>query len=231
MATLVRKVNSIETTQQETNQLLISIDTKVSSIDDTIKGEESRVKAREWRLQHEKQFEESMEEIVSAAIERLAKPSSSQQRVTGSRSEFRDPNIDWRSKIHYPTVIELPKHRHPSEDEVKKWSKKEVLRYFVKLTRESPILKQCKTLTEAAHMFNKMLDEGKLPLQLLCITRHKRGERMTHEDDWILAFVKDPNIKELYRLRGQEALSKFCKGHPNDPDSQPWRHATASYRK
>ncbi|KAL6526840.1 hypothetical protein OROGR_015930 [Orobanche gracilis] len=50
-------------------------------------------------------------------------------------------------------------------------------------------------------------------------------------DDWILAFVKEPNIKELYRLRGREALSKFWKGHPDDPDSQPWRHATASYRK
>ncbi|KAL6567892.1 hypothetical protein OROGR_001560 [Orobanche gracilis] len=82
LATLVRKVNSIEATQQETNKLLISIDTKVSPVDESIKGEDSRVKAREWRPQQEKQFEESMEEKVSAAIERLAKPSSSQQRVT-----------------------------------------------------------------------------------------------------------------------------------------------------
>ncbi|KAL6494190.1 hypothetical protein OROGR_030991 [Orobanche gracilis] len=172
-----------------------------------------------------------MEEKVFAAIERLAKPSSSQQRVNGSRPKFHDPNIDWRNKIHYPTVIELPKHRHPSKEEVRKWRKNEVLRYFVKLTRESPILKQCKTLTEAANLFNKMLDEGKLPLQLLCIARHRRGERMTHEDDWILVFVKEPNIRELYRLRGQEALTKFWKGHANDPDVQPWRHATASYRR
>ncbi|KAL6494189.1 hypothetical protein OROGR_030992 [Orobanche gracilis] len=46
LATLVRKVNSIEETQQETNKLLISIDTKVSSVDESIKGEDSRVKAR-----------------------------------------------------------------------------------------------------------------------------------------------------------------------------------------
>ncbi|KAL6501482.1 hypothetical protein OROGR_026615 [Orobanche gracilis] len=164
LATLVRKVNSIEETQKEATKLLISIDTKVSSVDETIKGEDSRVKAREWRLQQEKQFEKSMEEKVSAAIERLAKPSSSQQRVIGSRPEFHDPNIDWRNKIHHPSVIELPKHRHPTEEEVRKWRKNEVLRYFVKLAQESPYLKKCKTLTEAANMFNNLLDEGKLPL-------------------------------------------------------------------
>ncbi|KAL6570855.1 hypothetical protein OROGR_000405 [Orobanche gracilis] len=168
---------------------------------------------------------------ASAAIERLAKPSSSQQRVTGSRPEFHDPNIDWRNKIHYPTAIDLPKHRHPNEDEVRKWRKNEVLRYFVKLTRESTFFKQCKTLTEAANLFNKMLDEGKMPLQLLYIARHNRVEKLTHEDDWILAFVKEPNIRELYRLRGQEALTKFWRGHANDPDTRPWRHATASYKK
>ncbi|KAL6544024.1 hypothetical protein OROGR_010521 [Orobanche gracilis] len=215
----------------ETNKLLISIDTKVTSIDESIKGEDSRVKAREWRLQQEKQFEESMEEKVSAAIERLAKPSSSQQRVIGSRPEFRDPNIDWKNKIHYPSAIDLPKLRHPTEDEVRKWRKNEVLRYFVKLAQESPYLKRCKTLTEAANMSNNLLDEGKLPLQLSCIAHHQKGERMTHEEDWILAFIKEPSIKEFYRLRGQEALIKFWKGHSNDPEAQPWRHATASYRR
>ncbi|KAL6541771.1 hypothetical protein OROGR_011257 [Orobanche gracilis] len=230
LATLVRKVNSIEETQQEATKLLISIDTKVSSVDDSIKGEEARAKAKQWRLQQEKQFEESLEETVAAAIEKLAKPSSS-QRVTGSRPEFFDHNIDWRTKIHCPPAINLPTHRHPSEDEVRKWRKNEVLRYFVFLAKESAVLRNCKTLAEAAHLFNKMLDEGNLPLQLVCASRHRKGERMTHDEDWILAFVKEPEIRDQYKTRGREALTKFWKGHANDPDAKPWRHATASHRR
>ncbi|KAL6505401.1 hypothetical protein OROGR_025218 [Orobanche gracilis] len=230
LATLVRKVNSIEETQQETNKLLISIDTKVSSVDESIKGEEARAKAKQWRLQQEKQFEESLEETIAAAIEKLAKPSSS-QRVTGSRPEFHDPNIDWRTKIHCPSAINLPTHRHPSEDEVRRWRKNEVLRYFVFLAKESAVFRNCKTLAEAAHLFNKMLDEGNLPLQLVCASRHRKGERMTHDEDWILAFVKEPEIRDQYKTRGREALTKFWKGHANDPDAKPWRHATASHRR
>ncbi|KAL6500817.1 hypothetical protein OROGR_027325 [Orobanche gracilis] len=230
LATLVRKVNSIEETQQETNKLLISIDTKVSSVDESIKGEEARAKEKQWRLQQEKQFEESLEETIVVAIEKLAKPSSS-QRVTGSRPEFHDPNIDWRTKIHCPSAINLPTHRHPSEDEVRRWRKNEVLRYFVFLAKESAVLRNCKTLAEAAHLFNKMLDEGNLPLQLVCASRHRKGERMTHDEDWILAFVKEPEIRDQYKTRGREALTKFWKGHANDPDTKPWRHATASHRR
>ncbi|KAL6556234.1 hypothetical protein OROGR_005522 [Orobanche gracilis] len=230
LTTLVRKVNSIEETQQEATKLLISIDTKVSSVDESIKGEEARAKAKQWRLQQEKQFEESLEETVAAAIEKLAKSSSS-QRVTGSRPEFFDPNIDWRTKIHCPSAINLPTHRHPSEDEVRKWRKNEVLRYFVFLAKESAVFRNCKTLQEAAILFNKMLDEGNLPLQLVCASRHRKGERMTHDEDWILAFVKEPEIRDQYKTRGREALTKFWKGHANDPDAKPWRHATASHRR
>ncbi|KAL6570874.1 hypothetical protein OROGR_000424 [Orobanche gracilis] len=44
LATLVKKVNSVESAQQETNKLLISIDTKVSSVDESIKREEARAR-------------------------------------------------------------------------------------------------------------------------------------------------------------------------------------------
>ncbi|KAL6570875.1 hypothetical protein OROGR_000425 [Orobanche gracilis] len=169
-----------------------------------------------------------MEENIIAAIERMAVPLS-HYKVSGKRHEFFDPNVEWKSIINYPKVFDLPAHCHPTADEVKRWRKNELMRYFVKLTRESTYFNKCKTLAEAAQRFTQMLEEGNLPMQLVAKRKHERHEKITHEDDWILAFDKSPEGRAIYKYRGPEALTKFWKGHMNDPDTRPWRHDT--YRR
>ncbi|KAL6534953.1 hypothetical protein OROGR_013628 [Orobanche gracilis] len=124
--TLVNKVTAIETNQNENTNLLISIDMKVTSIDDDIKGKGSRATARMWRQEQEQLFEASMEDSISAAIKRLAEPSP-HYRVIGSRPEFHDPHVNWKKSIHSLSAINLPTDCHPTEDEVRKWRKNEVM--------------------------------------------------------------------------------------------------------
>ncbi|KAL6552104.1 hypothetical protein OROGR_008258 [Orobanche gracilis] len=177
----------------------------------------------QWRQEQEQLFQASMEDNVFAAIKRLAEPSP-HYKVSGNRPKFHDPRINWKNSIHCPSAIELPTHRHPTEDEVRKWRKNEVMRYLVKLTRESIILNSCKTLVDAAQQFTKLLEEGNLPLQLSLKRKHQRGEKLTHENDWIMSYDKAADASARYRNKGKEAITKFWKGSPNDPDKRSWRH-------
>ncbi|KAL6534954.1 hypothetical protein OROGR_013629 [Orobanche gracilis] len=52
------------------------------------------------------------------------------------------------------------------------------------------MLNSCKTLSEDAHKFMKLLEEGKLQLQLSRQRKYSRGEKLFHEDDWILCYDK-----------------------------------------
>ncbi|KAL6519099.1 hypothetical protein OROGR_018419 [Orobanche gracilis] len=176
---LVEKVTSLETKRTEIVNLLINIDTKVTSLDDAKNGEESR------------------KDNITAAINILVDPSHS-YKVSKIRPKFYDPSVPWKNNIQKPNVIELPTYRQPTAGEVKKWRKNEVMRYFVVLIRESALLNSCKTMVEAAQKFAKMLEEGRLPLQLLMKRKHQKGEPITHSEDLILSYDKSHEGRAFY---------------------------------
>ncbi|KAL6576846.1 hypothetical protein OROMI_011122 [Orobanche minor] len=166
-------------------------------------------------------------ENVSAAISRLANPSK-RYKVSGSRLEFHDPNIPCKNSIHKAKAISLPAVRQPSVEEIKNWRKNELMRYFAVLIKVSAMFNKCKTLKEAGDEFDKLVDQGMLPLQLQMKSKHKKGERITHPEDWILAFDKSYEGQALYLNRGKDFLQNWWKGTDNDL-GMPWKHD--QYRK
>ncbi|KAL6542460.1 hypothetical protein OROMI_024062 [Orobanche minor] len=191
----------------------------------TIKAsEESREAARRWRLQKEAELDDVFDESITAAINRLGAP---QQRfkVSGSRPEFSDPNVPWKDLIRPPAQVNLPTDRQPSPEEIKQWRKTQLMRYFAVLVKESTIFDRCKTLAEAATEFTARLEKGNLPLQLAMRSKHRKGDRVTHPEDWILSFDKSYEGMAIYQNRGQDALVNWWKNTEHDPNRQrPWRH-------
>ncbi|KAL6531335.1 hypothetical protein OROMI_027698 [Orobanche minor] len=82
-----------------------------------------------------------------------------------------------------------------------------------------------KMLADAADEFARMLAEGKLHLQLQMKSRHLKGDRLTHPDDWILAFGRSAEGRAIYRDRGKDSLANWWKGTENDFDRRSWRHS------
>ncbi|KAL6577054.1 hypothetical protein OROMI_011330 [Orobanche minor] len=98
------------------------------------------------------------------------------------------------------------------------------MRYFAVLVKESTIFDQCKTLAEAATEFTARLEKGNLPLQLAMRSKHRKGDRVTHPEDWILSFDKSYEGMAIYQNRGQDALVNWWKNTEHDPNRQrPWR--------
>ncbi|KAL6586197.1 hypothetical protein OROMI_002841 [Orobanche minor] len=92
------------------------------------------------------------DDSIAAAINRLGIPHQG-YRVSGPRPEFHDPSVPWKQL---------------------QWKKTQLMRYFVKLNRESTIFDRCKTLSEAANDFTARLEKGVLPLQLAMLSKHKK---------------------------------------------------------
>ncbi|KAL6562863.1 hypothetical protein OROHE_005450 [Orobanche hederae] len=224
LQTLADKFNNIKGKQDDVLDLVQSINSHVSEINARKGEEESREAARRWRLQKEAELDVVFEESIAAAINRLG---ASQQRykVSGSRPEFQDPNVPWKDHIRPPAPVNLPTDRQPSLEEIKQWRKTQLVRYFVVLVRESTIFDRCKTLAEAATEFTARLEKGNLPLQLAMRSKHRKGDRVTHLEDWILSFDKSYEGMAIYQNRGQDALVNWWKNTEHDPNRQrPWRH-------
>ncbi|KAL6574255.1 hypothetical protein OROHE_001159 [Orobanche hederae] len=224
LQTLADKFNNIKGKQDDVLNLVQSINSHVSEINSRKGEEESREAARRWRLQKEAELDVVFEESIAAAINRLG-ASHQRYKVSGSRPEFQDPNVPWKDHIRPPAPVNLPIDRQPSPEEIKQWRKTELMRYFVILVRESTIFDQCKTLAEAATEFTAHLEKGNLPLQLAMRSKHRKGDRVTHPEDWILSFDKSYEGIAIYQNRGQDALVNWWKNTEHDPNRQrPWRH-------
>ncbi|KAL6563095.1 hypothetical protein OROHE_005682 [Orobanche hederae] len=224
LQTLADKFNRIKGKQDDVLDLVQSINSHISEINARKGEEESWEAARRWRLQKEAEIDAIFEESITAAINWLG---ASQQRykVSGSRPEFQDPNVPWKDCVRPPAPVNLPTDRQPSPEEIKQWKKTQLMRYFVKLIREFTIFDRCKTLAEAANEFTARLEKGVLPLQLVMISKHKKGDRVTHPEDWILSYDKSYEGMAIYLNRGQDALVNWWKNTEHDPNKQrPWRH-------
>ncbi|KAL6579422.1 hypothetical protein OROMI_009638 [Orobanche minor] len=145
LQTLADKFNKIKGKQDDVLDLVQSINSHVSEINARKGEEESREAARRWRLQKEAEINAAFEDSVAAAINRLGVPHQG-YRVSGSRPEFHDPSVPWKQHVHPPAPIHLPTDRQPSREDIKQWKKTQLMRYFVKLIRESTIFDRCKTL-------------------------------------------------------------------------------------
>ncbi|KAL6570012.1 hypothetical protein OROMI_014526 [Orobanche minor] len=222
LQTLADKFNNIKGKQDDVLDLFQSINSHVSEINARKGEEESRKAAVRWRLQKEAELDAVFEESIAAAINRLG---ASQQRykVSGSRPEFQDPNIPWKDHIRPPARVNLPTDRQPSPEEIKQWRKTQLMKYFAVLIRESTIFDRCKTLAEAATEFTARL--GNLPLQLAMRSKHRKGDRVTHSEDWTLSFDKSYEGMAIYQNRGQDVLVNWWKNTEHDSNRQrPWRH-------
>ncbi|KAL6530941.1 hypothetical protein OROHE_014423 [Orobanche hederae] len=147
---LADKFSKIEGKQEDVVKLIHSIDSNVSEINARKGEEESCEAARCWRMQQEAEITVALDDSVSAAINHLAIPARHGYRVSGSRPEFHDPNVPWKLSVQSPAEISLPIGCQPSPEEIKRWRKNELMRYFVELIRESTLFDRCKTLSEAA---------------------------------------------------------------------------------
>ncbi|KAL6564778.1 hypothetical protein OROMI_016228 [Orobanche minor] len=204
--------------------LVQSINSHVSEINARKGEEESREAARRWRLQKEAETDAVFEENIAAAINRLGVPHQG-YRVSGQYPEHHDPSVPWKQLVRPPAPFNLPTDCQPSPEEIKQWKKTQLMRYFVKLIRESPISDRCKTLADAATEFASRLEKGVLPLQLAMLSKHKKGDRVTHTEDWILSYDKSYEGMAIYQNRGQDTLVNWWKGTEFDPNRQrPWRH-------
>ncbi|KAL6541178.1 hypothetical protein OROMI_025061 [Orobanche minor] len=146
-------------------------------------------------------------------------------RVSGSRPEFHDPNVPWKISVQSPTEINLPTYRQPSPEEIKHWRKNELMRYFVKLIREYTLFDRCKSLSESTKEFDSQLERGVIPLQLAMISKHRKGDRVTHPEDWIISFDKSYERRAVYLNRGKDAFKNWWKDTEFDPKKkQPRRH-------
>ncbi|KAL6552884.1 hypothetical protein OROHE_008248 [Orobanche hederae] len=224
LQTLADKFNRIKGKQDDVLDLVQSINSHVSKINARKGEEESREAARRWRLQKEAEIDVVFVESIAAAINRLG-ASHQRYKVSGSRPEFQDPNVPWKDHIRPPAPVNLPTDRQPSPEEIKQWRKTQLMRYFVVLVRESTIFDRCKTLAEAATEFTAHLEKGNLPLQLAMRSKHRKGDRVTHREDWILSYNKSYEGIAIYQNRGQDALVNWWKNTEHDPNRQrPWRH-------
>ncbi|KAL6584434.1 hypothetical protein OROMI_003723 [Orobanche minor] len=224
LQTLAGKFSNIEEKQEDVVNLIHSIDSHVSEIHARKGEEESREAARRWRRQKEAELEAALEDDITAAINRLGSQRQG-YRVSGTRPEFHDPNVPWKQLVSAPNETRLPTDRQPSPEEIKQWKKNELMRYFVKLIKESTIFDRCKTLSEAATEFTARLEKGVLPLQLTMISKHKKGDRISHPEDWILSFDKSYEGRAIYLNRGKDALVNWWKYTEFDPSKhRPWRH-------
>ncbi|KAL6588249.1 hypothetical protein OROMI_001227 [Orobanche minor] len=164
-----------------------------------IKGEEeSGEAARRWRLQKEAEINAAFDDSIAAAINRLGVPHKG-YRVFGSRPEIHDPSIPWKQHVRTPAPFRLPTDLQPSPEDIKQWKKTQLMRYFVKLIRESTIFDRCKTLSEAANEFTARLEKWNLPLQLAMLSKHRKGDRITHPEDWILSYDKSYEGMSIYQ--------------------------------
>ncbi|KAL6569191.1 hypothetical protein OROHE_003472 [Orobanche hederae] len=224
LQTLADKFNNIKGKQDDVMDLVQSINSHVSEINARKGEEESREAARRWRLQKEAELDAVFEESIAAAINRLGAPQQ-RYKVSGSRPEFHDPNVPWKDHIRPPAPVNLPTDRQPSRKEIKQWRKTQRMRYFAVLARESTIFDRCKTLAEAATEFIAHLEKGNLPLLLAMRSKYRKGDRVTHPEDWILSFDKSYEGMAIYQNRGQVALVNWWKNTEHDPNRQrPWRH-------
>ncbi|KAL6542648.1 hypothetical protein OROMI_024250 [Orobanche minor] len=224
LQTLAGKFSNIEEKQEDVVNLIHSIDSHVSEIHARKGEEESREAARRWRRQKEAELEAALEDDITAAINRLGSQRQG-YRVSGTRPEFHDPNVPWKQLVSAPNETRLPTDRQPSPEEIKQWKKNELMRYFVKLIKESTIFDRCKTLSEAATEFTARLEKGVLPLQLTMISKHKKGDRISHPEDWILSYDKSYEGRAIYLNRGRDALVNWWKHTEFDPSKhRPWRH-------
>ncbi|KAL6558204.1 hypothetical protein OROMI_018554 [Orobanche minor] len=190
LQTLADKFSKIKGKQEAIVNLIHSIDFNVSEINARKGEEESREAARHWRLQQEAEINAALDNSIYAAINHLATLACQGYRVLGSRPEFHDPNVPWKQSVQSPVEISLPTERQPSPEEIKRWKKNKLMRYFVKLIRESTLFDWCKTLSETAKEFTNRLEKGVLPLQLAMISKHRKGDKITHPEDWIIYFDK-----------------------------------------
>ncbi|KAL6537361.1 hypothetical protein OROMI_025895 [Orobanche minor] len=224
LRTLADKFSNIEEKQEDVVNLIHSIDSHVSEIHARKGEEESREAARRWRRQKEAELEAALEDDITAAINRLGSQRQG-YRVSGTRPEFHDPNVPWKQLVSAPIETHLPTDRQPSPEEIKQWKKNELMRYFVKIIKESTIFDRCKTLSEAATEFTARLEKGVLPLQLTMLSKHKKGDRISHPEDWILSFDKSYEGRAIYLNRGKDALVNWWKHTEFDPSKhRPWRH-------
>ncbi|KAL6565133.1 hypothetical protein OROMI_016583 [Orobanche minor] len=189
LQTLADKFNNIKGKQGDVLDLVQIINSHVSEINARNGEEESRESARRWRLQKEAELDAVFEENIAAAINQLGVPDQG-YRVSRHRPEHHDPNVPWKQLVQPPAPISLPTDRQPSPEDIKQWKKTQLMRYFVKLIRESPIFDRYKTLAEAATEFASRLEKGVLHLQLAMRSKHKKGNRITHQEDWILSYDK-----------------------------------------
>ncbi|KAL6586117.1 hypothetical protein OROMI_002761 [Orobanche minor] len=196
--TLADKFNRIKGKQDDVLDLVQRINSHVSEINARKGEEESREAAHRWRLQKEAEIDAVFEESIAAAINRLG-TSHQRYKVSGSRPEFQDPNVPCRP----PAPVNLPTDRQPSPEEIKQWKKTQLMRYFVKLIRESTIFDRCKTLAEAATEFTARLEKWNLPLQLSMLSKHRKGDRVTHPEDWILSYDKSYEGMAIYQTEAK----------------------------
>ncbi|KAL6582328.1 hypothetical protein OROMI_006342 [Orobanche minor] len=224
LQTLADKFNRIKGKQDDVLDLVQSINSHVSEINARKGEEESREVARRWRLQKEAEIDAVFEERIAAAINRLG-ASHQRYKVSGSRPEFQDPNVPWKDLIRPPAPVNLPTDRQPSPEEIKQWRKTQLMRYFVVHIRDSTIFDRCKTLAEAATEFTARLEKGNLPLQLAMRSKHRKGDQITHPEDWIHSYDKSYEGMAIYQNRVQDALVNWWKNTKHDPNRQrPWRH-------
>ncbi|KAL6578956.1 hypothetical protein OROMI_009172 [Orobanche minor] len=205
---LAEKFSKFETKQDDVLKILERIDSRVSCIDDARKGEEAREAARCWRIQKEEEMNSSLDDSVAAVTGHLDSPTHG-YRISWDRPEFHDPNFSWKNIVLSPTEIKLPTDRQPTAGEVKRWRKNELLRYFVKLIRESTLFNKFRTLKDAAEEYAKFLEKGLLPLQMSIKSKHMKGDQVTHPEDWILAFEKSAEGRAIYLNRGKDALGNW----------------------
>ncbi|KAL6555882.1 hypothetical protein OROHE_007156 [Orobanche hederae] len=182
LQTLADKFNNIKGKQDDVLDLVQSINSHVSEINARKGKEESRESARRWRLQKEAEIDAAFEESIAAAINRLGVPHQG-YRVSGHRPEHHDPSVPWKQLVHPPAPFNLPTDRQPSPEDIKQWKKTQLMRYFVKLIKESTLFDRCKTLAEASNEFASRLEKDVLPLQLAMLSEHKKGDQVTHPED------------------------------------------------
>ncbi|KAL6579786.1 hypothetical protein OROMI_007810 [Orobanche minor] len=224
LQTLATKFSNGEEKQDDVVQLVNSISSAISEIHARKGEEESREAARRWRQQQEAHFSAVLDDSVASAINRLDAPAR-QVRIADSRPEFHDPRFPWKSTVQCPAVFKLLTDRQPTAEDIKKWRQNELMRYFVKLIKESAIFDRCKTLSDAANSFSSQLQKGVLPLQLAMKSKHKEGAMLTHQDDWILSFDQSYEGKAIYQNRGRDAFVNWWKNTEHDPTRhRPWRH-------
>ncbi|KAL6550294.1 hypothetical protein OROMI_020782 [Orobanche minor] len=139
--------------------LVHSINSHVSKINARKGEEESREAARRCRLQKEDEINAIFDDSIASMINWLGILQQG-YKVFGYRPEHHDPSVPWKQLVQAPPVIHLPTDQQPSPADIKQWRKNELMRYFVKLIRESTIFDRCKTLAEAANEFTARLEKG-----------------------------------------------------------------------